>query len=66
MNPAEEIRLRLIEASARAQHIHKDGYAAGVLETAQLWESYVVSKNSGTPGHSAPGQGTLRLPKKAV
>jgi hypothetical protein len=61
MNP-EEIRLRLIEAAARAQHIHKDGYAAGVLETAQLWEGYVIPKISGVPA----GQGTLKLPKKAV
>lgn len=51
-----EIRLRLVEAAARFPVPHKDGFAAGVLEAAKLWEQYVLSKNSGSS--------TLGLPKK--
>ena len=47
---APEIRLRLVEAAARFPVPHKDGFAAGVLEAAQKWEAYVLSKNSGTLG----------------
>lgn len=43
--PAEvsdrEIRLRLIEAAARAPNVHTKGFAAGVLEQAKEWEQYV-------------------------
>lgn len=48
-----EIRLRLIEAAARHPTPHPVGYAVGVLETAEKWEKYVLSKSS-----------TLGLPKK--
>ena len=46
-----ELRLRLIEAAAKNPTPHKDGYAAGVLETATKWEQFVKG-------------GTLTVPKK--
>jgi hypothetical protein len=49
-----EIRLRLIEAAAKAPNAHSKGYAEGVLEMARQWEEFVL-KNSGKP---------LGLPKK--
>lgn len=54
----QEARLRCIEAAARNPVPHAQGYAAGVLETARLWEEYIFS-NVGVPG-----KGTLGLPKK--
>lgn len=50
-----EIRLRLIEAAARNPLPHAQGLAAGVLETAKVWEAYVLGKT-----------GTLGLPKKGT
>ena len=41
---ADEVRLRLIEAAARAPVVHPDGPAAGVLETARAWEDWVVGR----------------------
>lgn len=38
---AEEVRLRCIEAAAKAPMTHEKGYAAAVLETAAAWEEYV-------------------------
>lgn len=55
-----EIRLRLIEAAARNPVPHADGFAAGVLASARLWEEYVLPKISGAK------PSTLGLPKKAV
>jgi hypothetical protein len=51
-----EIRLRLIEAAAKAPNAHSKGYAEGVLEQAARWEEFVFGKISGKP--------TLGLPKK--
>ena len=50
-----EIRLRLIDIAQRASVPHKDGYAAGVVETAAKWEQYVCGTNAKAP---------LGLPKK--
>jgi hypothetical protein len=36
-----EIRLRLIEAAARAPIVHQDGPVAGVLATAKAWGEWV-------------------------
>ena len=55
-----ELRLRLIEAAAKNPTPHKDGYAAGVLETARAWEIYVRDPTNGPRGR----EGTLGLPKK--
>lgn len=38
----QEIRLRCIEAAAKAPNSHTGGYAAGVLEQAQLWYNWIV------------------------
>lgn len=38
---ADEIRLRLIEAAAKAPMAHPEGYAKAVLETAAAWERWV-------------------------
>ena len=56
-----EIRLRCIEAAAKAPIVHQDGPAAGVLETAQRWAAWAMH------GDQPAGQvaaGTLSLPKK--
>ena len=37
----KEIRLRLIEAAAKAPIVHNDGPAVGVIEVARAWEQYV-------------------------
>jgi hypothetical protein len=50
-----EVRLRLIEAAARAPVVHKDGPAAGVLEVAKTWADWVFGSQKA---------GTLGLPKK--
>jgi hypothetical protein len=50
-----EVRLRLIEAAARAPVVHKDGPAAGVLEVAKTWADWVLGSQKA---------GTLGLPKK--
>lgn len=47
--PSErEVRLRLIEAAAKAPIVHNNGPAVGVVEVAQTWEAYVL-------GHLKPG-----------
>jgi hypothetical protein len=38
-----EIRLRLIEAAAKAPNAHPKGFAEGVLEQAALWEEFVTA-----------------------
>lgn len=45
-----EIRLRCIEAAARAPILHKDGAAAGVLEVAQKWAGWVLDGKAGPLG----------------
>lgn len=51
-----EIRLRCIEAAAKTPTVHRDGHAAGVLETAAKWAEWV---------QPPPGKpGTLSLPDK--
>lgn len=47
-----EIRLRCIEAAARAPIVHPKGPAEGVLEVAKVWEQWIRAG------------GTLGLPKK--
>jgi hypothetical protein len=58
-----EIRLRLIEAAAAHPTPHDKGFAAGTLDTARLWEEYVLT-NTKISGPSAPSGKTLGLPKK--
>lgn len=38
-----EIRMRCIEAAARAPMTHEKGYAAAVLDTATAWADWVFS-----------------------
>jgi len=38
-----EIRMRCIEAAARAPMTHEKGYAAAVLDTATAWTDWVFS-----------------------
>lgn len=45
-----EVRLRLIEAAARAPNFHKDGFVAGVVETAKVWHEWVKGGTLGLPG----------------
>jgi hypothetical protein len=59
---ADEIRLRLIEAACQHPVPHKDGFAAGVLESARKYEEYVIPKISGPVGLD----GTLTVRKKAL
>ena len=57
---AREIRLRSIEAAARnPDPRHPDGFAAGVLAAAQVWESWIINDLA----KRAPG-GTLTLSPK--
>lgn len=58
---AREIRLRCIEAAARnPDPRHPDGFAAGVLAAAQVWESWIINDVAKTtttlslPGGKAP------------
>lgn len=60
-----EIRLRLIEAAARNPLPHAQGFAAGVIETAAIWEQFVRGPQKISGGNESAA-GTLRLPKKAV
>lgn len=40
----QELRLRLIEAASKLPHnTHPAGPAAGVVETARLWETHVTA-----------------------
>jgi len=56
-----EIRLRLIEAAARAPMAHPDGFSAGVVATAEQWLRFVAPLDG--PAAKDP-RGTLGLPKK--
>lgn len=58
MSPIE-VRLRCIEAAAKNPVPHKDGFAAGILEAAKLWEQWVYPQQQGTESSK-----TLSLPKK--
>jgi hypothetical protein len=49
-----EIRMRCLEAAAKNPLTHKDGFAAGILESAKLWAAWVEKGN------------TLGVPKKGV
>lgn len=49
-----EIRMRCIEAAAKSPVPHRDGYSAGILEAAKLWEQWV---------REGQGQKPLGLPK---
>jgi len=53
MTPVE-VRMRCLEAAAKNPIPHKDGFAAGVLESAKAWATWV---EKGT---------ALGLPKKAL
>lgn len=58
-----EVRLRCIEAAARAPMVHQDGPAAGVLAVAKGWAAWVVDNGANVPaGVSKPPP--LGLPKK--
>lgn len=52
-----EVRLRCIEAAAKAPIVHANGPAAGVLETAQAWAAWVLAQ-------PAAKASTLGLPRK--
>lgn len=55
----QELRLRLIEAASKLPHsTHPAGPAAGVVETARLWEAHVAPSVG-----SVPPPGKLGLPK---
>jgi hypothetical protein len=55
-----EIRLRLIEAAAKAPNAHPKGFAEGVLEMAQSWGRYVRDDLNALEKMGKP----LGLPKK--
>lgn len=57
-----EIRMRCIEAAAKNPLPHPEGYAMGILTTAEIWEKYVL----GSAAQQAQGSKTLGLPKKGV
>lgn len=44
-----EVRLRCIEAAARAPMVHNAGPAAGVLEVAKGWAIWVVASPEAKP-----------------
>lgn len=55
----QELRLRLIEAASKIPHnTHPAGAAAGVVETAKLWETHVCP-----PPGTVPPVSKLGLPK---
>lgn len=56
---SEEIKIRCIEAAAKAPQVHADGFAVGVLETAKLWSAWVQGITSPT----VKSQSTLTLKK---
>lgn len=47
-----ELRMKCIEAAARNPLPHPDGYAAGILESAQAFYAWVASGKSGEKGVS--------------
>lgn len=57
---ANEIRLRCIEAAARAPMVHAEGPAAGVIATARSWFDWIVDGRPSNPD----GREVLGLPKK--
>ena len=44
LETATEVRMRCLEAAAKNPLPHKDGFAAGVLETAQVFANWVLGK----------------------
>jgi hypothetical protein len=50
----QEIRMRCVEAAAKQGHPHRDGPAAGALETASAWFDWIVSEP-----RPAAGEATL-------
>lgn len=58
-----ELKLRLIEAAARAPNAHAKGYAAGVLADAEAWLAWVLDIGP-NKGAEVPKTGTLHVPKK--
>lgn len=42
----KEIRVRCIEAAAKAPMSHVRGYAAGVQEAAETWYAWINSQNA--------------------
>lgn len=58
-----EIRLRCIEAAAKAPNAHVGGYAAGVLEQAGTWFNWIVGADRPQATLTKP---PLGLPKKQV
>lgn len=64
-----EVRLRCIEAAARAPMVHNAGPAAGVLEVARQWATWVVDSGANVPAGIPQGSqfgkvAPLGLPKK--
>jgi hypothetical protein len=60
-----EFRLRCLEAAARNPSPHKDGYAAGVVESAQKYADWVtgpirLAKDTGQPA-AKTGEGVDSL-----
>jgi hypothetical protein len=53
-----EIRLRCIEAAAKNPTPHPEGYASGVLQSAQKWAGWVLENQA---AHK-PGTITLKKP----
>jgi hypothetical protein len=51
-----EIKLRCIEAAARAPNNHVGGFAAGVLETAKSWYDWVIPTEGARPVLGLPGK----------
>jgi hypothetical protein len=51
-----EIRLRCIEAAAKNPTPHKDGFAAGVLESAAAWNAWVISDEKARATLGLPGK----------
>lgn len=50
-----EIRLRCIEAAAKAPMVHNDGPAAGVQAVAAQWAAWVLGEDPAPAGDSAEG-----------
>ncbi len=56
---ADEIRMRCIEAAAKAPIVHQNGPAAGVIAVAQAWEQYITG--AAVPQATRP---VLGVPRK--
>ena len=58
-----EIRLRCIEAAARAPMTHESGYSAGVLQAAGQWAAFVLQAVKVDIAQDK-GREVIGLPKK--